>query len=176
MDAAFEIAIAAENGDGDEIVFLDGSADGVGKRAAVADARGAAVADEIEFQFIEKHIEAAGGEVVGDDFRAGRETGFHPRLDLQATLYGFFREQAGTKHQRRVRGVCAARDRGDDDGAAGEIERVAVIFDGGVLRRRVADNFGEARFRIHAVRRDPVGASVRRRLARRWRGRVRACR
>ena len=48
VDAAFEIAIAAEDGDGDEIIFLDGGADRVWKRAAVADAGGAAVADEIE--------------------------------------------------------------------------------------------------------------------------------
>ena len=52
IDAAFEIAIAAEDGDGDEIIVLDGFADGVGERAAVADAGGAAVADEIEAQLI----------------------------------------------------------------------------------------------------------------------------
>ena len=50
VDAAFKIAIAAEDGDGEEIIFLDGGADGVRQRAAVADAGGAAVADEIEFQ------------------------------------------------------------------------------------------------------------------------------
>src|SRR4029077_10696612 len=47
MDASFEIAIPAEDGDGDKIIFLDGRADGIGYRAAVADASGAAIADEM---------------------------------------------------------------------------------------------------------------------------------
>ena len=176
MDAAFEVAIAAEHRDGDEIVVFDGGADGVGKRAAVADARRAAVADEIEFQFIEKNVEAAGGEIVGDDFRTGREAGLDPRLDLQAALDRFFREQARAEHQRWVRSIGAARDCGDNDGAADKIERVTVILDGGVFRRCVADDFGEGRFCVVAVRRDPAGASGRRRSARRWKDRVRACR
>ncbi len=90
VDAAFEIAIAAEDGDGDEIVFLDGVADGVGQRAAVADASGAAVADEIEVQFVEEDVEAAGGEVVGDDFGAGREAGFDPGLICRPRSTAFF--------------------------------------------------------------------------------------
>jgi len=49
MDAAFEIAIAAEDRDGDEIIFLDGGADRVGLISSATDAGGAAVADEIKF-------------------------------------------------------------------------------------------------------------------------------
>ena len=49
MDAAFEVAIAAEDGYGDEIIFFDGGADGIGERAAVADAGGAAVTHEMKF-------------------------------------------------------------------------------------------------------------------------------
>jgi hypothetical protein len=49
MDAAFEIAIAAQDGDGDQIIFFDGGADRVWQRTAVADAGGAAVTDQIKF-------------------------------------------------------------------------------------------------------------------------------
>ena len=53
MDAAFKIAIAAEDGHRHHIVFLNGRANRVGQRATVADAGGAPVAHEIEFEFIE---------------------------------------------------------------------------------------------------------------------------
>ena len=99
---AFEIAIAAEDGDGDQIVVFDSRTDGVGKRAAVADASGAAVADQIEFEFVEINVQPRGREIVGDDFRARCEAGFYPGLDLEASLDGFFGEQARAEHQRRV--------------------------------------------------------------------------
>ncbi len=47
-DAAFEVAIAGEDGDGDEAVVFDGLGDVGGERAGVADAGGAAVADDLE--------------------------------------------------------------------------------------------------------------------------------
>ena len=55
---------------------------------------------------------------------------------MQAALDGFFREQAGAEHQRRIRSVRAAGDRGDDDGAIGEIEFVAVVLHADVFGLR----------------------------------------
>ena len=52
-DAAFEVAIAAEDGDGDEAVVFDGLRDVGGQRAGVADAGGAAVADDLEAELVE---------------------------------------------------------------------------------------------------------------------------
>src|SRR5712671_2228890 len=108
MNAALEIAIAAQHGDGDKIIVLDGSADRVGQRAAVADAGGAAVADQVKFQFFEERRQAGGGEVVSDNFGAWREAGFHPRFYLQAALDRFLGEQAGTEHERRIGSIGAA--------------------------------------------------------------------
>ena len=67
---------------------------------------------------------------------------------MQAALDGFFREQAGAEHQRRIRGVGAAGDGGDDHGAVGEIEFVAVVLHADVLWRRAAERFFEGRFRL----------------------------
>ena len=80
IDAAFEIAIAAQHGNGEKIVSLDRLADGLGKRAAVADACGAAVAHQIEMQRIQVGPQAGFFDVVSDNFRAGSETGFYPGL------------------------------------------------------------------------------------------------
>ena len=52
VDAALEVAVAAEHGGDDEVVRLDGLGDGVGQRAAVADAGGAAVADQVEAELL----------------------------------------------------------------------------------------------------------------------------
>ena len=153
IDAAFEIAIAAEHRDGDEIIVLDGFADRFGERAAVADAGGAAVADEIEAERIEIGPQAGFFDVIGDDFGAGREAGFHPGLGLQAALDGFFGEQAGAEHQRRIRSVGAAGDGGDDDRAVGEIELVAIVLHADVLGG-VGERFFEGCFGLrerHAI-------------------------
>ena len=53
MNAALEIAVSAQHGNGDQAVVLDGRADVLFERAAVADARGAAVADELEAELVE---------------------------------------------------------------------------------------------------------------------------
>ncbi len=52
-DAAFEVAIAGEHGDGDQAVVFDGLRDVGGQRAGVADAGGAAVADDLEAELVE---------------------------------------------------------------------------------------------------------------------------
>src|SRR4029077_15403635 len=44
MDAALEVAIPGEDGRDDEVVILDGGADGVGQRTAISNASSAPVA------------------------------------------------------------------------------------------------------------------------------------
>ena len=89
----------------------------VRQRPAVADAGRAAVADEVEAERLERRHQAGLLEIGGDDLRAGREGRLHPRLAGQAALDRLLGQQAGADHHARVRGVGAAGDRRDDDGA-----------------------------------------------------------
>src|SRR5260370_31330578 len=159
MNAALKIAVPAEDGDGDEIILLNGCADGIGERAAVADEGGAAVTEEMEFKFREERREGGGGEIVGDDFGPRREAGLHPGFHLQTALDGFFCEQAGSEHQGWVRGVRATGDGGDDHGAAGKVKRVAIVVNLDVLRGRAFDYFGERRFGV--AQRDAILRALR---------------
>ena len=79
VDAALEVAIAREHADGDEAVLVDAFGHVGGERAGVADAGGAAVADDVEAQLFEIGQQAGLLVVVGDDARAGSERGLDPR-------------------------------------------------------------------------------------------------
>ena len=65
-------------------------------------------------------------EVVGHDFRTRRETRLDPRLGRQPRAHGVPRQHARRQHHRRVRGVGAARDRRDHDGAVPQHELMPV--------------------------------------------------
>ena len=161
VDARLEVPVAREHGADDEVALVDRGRDLVRQRAGVADARRAAVADEVEAELVEIPVEPGALVVLGDDLRARRERRLHPRLARQAALDRLLREQAGADHHRRVRGVRARGDRGDDDGAV--LERVvrpatATRFfsrDGGRRRRRCAVGAAVARRRV--ARRERVG-------------------
>ena len=96
------------------------------QRAGVADARRAAVADEVEAERLQRLGQAGAVVVLGDDLRAGRQRGLHPRLRAQPARDRVAREQPGAEHHRRVRGVRAARDRRDHDVAVVERRLGAV--------------------------------------------------
>jgi len=96
MDAAFEVAIPGKNGCDDEVVIRDFLRDVFGKRAGVADACRAAIADQIETKLVEERPESGLFEIVRHHFRTGRKTRLHPGLRLQATFDRTFREQART--------------------------------------------------------------------------------
>ena len=105
---------------------VDGLGDLLRQRAGVADAGGAAVADEVEAELVEVRGEARLVEVVGDDLGARGEGGLDPRLAGQALLHGLLGHQRGGDHDVRVRGVGAGGDRGDGDGAVVDLVRRAV--------------------------------------------------
>ncbi len=130
-DAAFEVAVAGQHGGGDEAVLVDRLGDLRRQRAGVADAGGAAEADEIEAELVEVGLQAGLVEIGGDDLRSGRQRGLHPRLRLEALRDGIARQQAGGDQHARVRGIGAAGDGGDDDVAVADVEVAA-------LRRRRA--------------------------------------
>ena len=66
MDAAFEVAVAAEHRGDREILGVDALRDELGQRPAVADARGAPVTDEVEAQLLQRAEQARALEVIGD--------------------------------------------------------------------------------------------------------------
>ncbi|CAB4872705.1 unannotated protein [freshwater metagenome] len=96
------------------------------ERAGVADACGAAVADEVEADRVEVVLEAGPLEVLGDDLRARGERRLDPRPARETQLARLAGEQAGGDHHGRVRGVRAARDRGDHDVAVSQLGGGAV--------------------------------------------------
>ena len=118
---AFEIAVARQHADRDQIVLVDRLADRLGQRARIADAGGAAVADEVEAERVQILAKAAGVEIIADHLASGRKAGLDPRLDLQALFPRLAGDQAGADQHRRVGGVGAAGDRGDDDVAVAEV-------------------------------------------------------
>ena len=121
VDPALEVAVAAEHGDDREVLGVDDRGDLLGQRAGVADARRAAVADEVEAERLERLDQAGLLVVLHHDLRAGRERRLDPRLGRQAALDGVAREQPGADHHRRVRRVRARRDRRDHDVAVVEL-------------------------------------------------------
>ena len=145
IDAALEVAVAREHARDKQLAPLDRAGDDIRYGTRVADARGAAVADKVEAELVEEGRNASGIEVLGHDLRAWSERCLHPRLHREALVDGVFREQAGREHHARVRGVGAARDRGDHHGAVLQVEIRALVRAGdafvvvlGVLLLRTA--------------------------------------
>ncbi len=87
------------------------------ERTGVADARCATVADEIETELIEIFLQPGFVEIIRDDARSGRERSFHGRIDMQAALDRFLRQQSGREHDARIARVRATRDRRDQNAA-----------------------------------------------------------
>ena len=149
VDAAFEIAIAGEHAGDDQVVLLDGLRDRLRQRAAVADARRAAVADRVEADLFQILVEPGLLEVIGHDARAGREARLHMRRHREPLFDRLLGQQAGGDHHARIARVRATRDRGDHDVAVLELELLAVPFDrhaveAGVGRRRGRRRIGGA--------------------------------
>ena len=153
MDAPLEVPVPREHRRRDEVPFLHGCGDVAGERARVSDARGAAVADDVEAELLEIRDEPRLPEVARDDLRAGGEAGLDPRLHREPGLDRLLCEQPRAEHHRRVAGVGARGDRCDDDRAMADprgrltrklhlrrrhgclfVEREAALLDRGLHR------------------------------------------
>ena len=121
VDAALEVAVAAEHGHDREVLGVHDRRHLVGQRAGVADAGRAAVADEVEPERLQRLDQPRLLVVLHHDLGAGRERRLHPRLRLEAALDGVAGQQPGADHHRRVRRVRARRDRRDHDVAVVEL-------------------------------------------------------
>src|SRR5208282_5624190 len=86
VDPALEVTVAGQHRDDGEVVVGDRGADRLRQRAGVADAGGAAVADQAEAELLQVRGEASALVVVHDDLRARRQRGLDPWLALQARL------------------------------------------------------------------------------------------
>ena len=121
IDAALEVAIARQHRAHHQVGIADRLGDRVGQRAGIADARGAAVADEVVADLVEVLLQARRREILGDDLRARRQRGLDPRLHLQPVLDRVARDQAGAQHDVGIGGVGAGGDGGDHHVAMAEI-------------------------------------------------------
>ena len=144
IDPSFEIPVAAQDRNRDQIIFLDRFSNRFRQRPAVADARRAAVTDQIEAQRIQIRPQAGLLDVIRNDLRAGRKARLHPGLGVQPALHRLLRQQARTQHQRRIRSVGAAGDRRDHHRAVRQFVAVPVV-----LHRHVLRAFGQ---RLHERR------------------------
>ena len=142
---AFEVAVARQHRGADEAVVVDSLGDAVRQRARVADAGGAAVADQVEAHGVQIGLQAGGGQIIGDHLRAGGQRGLDPGLDRQAQLLRLARHQAGGDQDRRVGGVGAGGDGGDDDVAVSKVELLTLDLDARGVDRAVED-FGQGGF------------------------------
>ena len=133
-DPALEVAVAGEDGNGDQLVFGDRGRGRGRQRPAVADAGRAAVAHGVEAELLQVGGQAGLGQVVGDDLGPRRQARLHPRPGPQTGLDGVSRQQPGRQHDGRVRGVRAARDGGDDHGTVRDLGPLAGVR--GIGRRR----------------------------------------
>ena len=127
IDATLEIPITAQYRSSHEIAFGDRIGYRLRERAAVSNARGTTIADDVEPELL-KIVENAGlGQVIGDDSRARSKAGFDERFDLQPTRYGFFSQKSSSDHDRRIAGVGAGGNRSDDNRPVSDLARCLVI-------------------------------------------------
>ena len=117
VDAAFEVAVPAQNGGRDQVAVDDRLRDRFRKRAAVPDAGEAAVSDDVEAERFERRHQVGLFQVVDDDAGARAEARFDVRFRTQTAFDRFLREETGGDHQARRARVRAAGDRRDNDGA-----------------------------------------------------------
>ena len=131
VDSAFEVAVARQHRRHRQVVLGDAPGHRFGQRSGVADAGGAAVADDVEAQLLQILEHAGLAQVIGDHPRAGAERGLHPRCGLQAAGHRVARQQAGAEHHRRIGGVGAGGDGGDHHRAVGQVVFAVVDADPG---------------------------------------------
>ena len=124
--APFEVAVARQDRRRDQIIVVDRRADLRSKRPRIADAGGAAIADQVEADGVQILAQPGGVEIVGHDLASGREAGLDPWLAGEAQRPRLAGDEPGGDQHRRVGGVGAAGDRGDHHVAIADVELLAL--------------------------------------------------
>ena len=102
VDPPFEVAVARQHRGNGEVALADLARDLLGQRARVADARRAAIADQVEAERLERRGEAGSIQVVGDDHRPRGQRRLDPRLRFQSARHRVASQQSGADHHRGV--------------------------------------------------------------------------
>ena len=126
MDASIEITVTAEHRDDNEIVLADGVGDRLRQGTAVADARRAAVTDQVKPQRLEGGHQAGSFQVGCDHGGAGSQTGLHRGVAPQSPLHGLLGQQPRGHHHLGVAGVGATRDRRNRHRAMAQLHAIPV--------------------------------------------------
>ena len=127
MHPPLEVAVARQHRSDGQVGAADGFLDGIVQRPGVADAGGAAVADQVEAELVQVRCQSCGLEVIGDHLRARRQGALDPGFALQALLNGLLRHQAGGHHHAGVGGVGAGGDGGDHHGTVAQGVALAAM-------------------------------------------------
>ena len=117
IDASLEIAITRKHRRDDELVCFDRFGDRHRQWPRVADAGGAAKSHDVETELLQRAHHAGLLEVIRHHLGAGSQARFDPRLRRKSLGDGVSRQKSGRQHHAWIRGVGAAGDRGDHDGA-----------------------------------------------------------
>src|SRR5699024_2720366 len=152
VDPALEVPVTGQDRGDRQVVVVHGLGDRRQQRAGVADAGGAAVADQVEAQLVQVRGQAGTFVVVGDDLGPGGQGSLDPRLAVQALFHRLLGQQGRTQHDRGVGGVGAGGDRGDHHGPVvdlglgavgqGDLDRLVRTVTVGAVRRRVGGREG----------------------------------
>src|SRR5439155_25760933 len=87
-------AMAGENSSRYQLSVFHGIRHRLGQRAAVTNASGAPVPDQVEPEFGQRREQCGLAQVFSDDLRAGREACLDVRRHLQPAFEGFLRQQS----------------------------------------------------------------------------------
>ena len=121
VDAPVVVAVTGQDGGGVQVPLDDLLLDHRVQGPAHAVAGGAGKTDHAEAQLLELGQQAGVFEVQLHGLGAGRQGALDPGLAQQTRAVGVAGQQAGGHDVARVRGVRAAGDGGDDDGAVGHV-------------------------------------------------------
>src|SRR6188474_3908329 len=111
MDATLEVAVPGEHRHSNDVTRAHRLGDLGTQRPGIADARGAAIAHDVEADPFEIGEQPGLAQIVGHDARAGRETGLYPGARREAERARLARQQPGADEYGGIRSVGTARDR-----------------------------------------------------------------
>ena len=132
MNSAFEVAVPTEHTGCHQIVLADGERNLLRQRSGVSDARGTAVADEVEAEGLEIAHEISSLEVIRHDLGTGRQGGLHPWFSSESTFSCLASDQPRPDHHARVAGVRAGSDGRDDHVAVSHLKFGIVVMHRGL--------------------------------------------
>jgi len=153
MNAALEIPVAAQDGDGDQIVVLDGRANRFRQRAAVANTSGANRSRPSENSISRDMCQSCSEQVIGHHFRTGRRLVLTHGFTCKPRSTAFFASSPAPS-MSEGRSVGAAGDCRNDHCAARKVKRITIVSNRDMLRRCSSTTFVKEKLRL--AKRDAI--------------------